>query len=301
MAEFKRLIRVRDGNLGSLGFLPLELCNEIYAFLLADLPPQPAKFKATMYDLLHRKNFSMVSRSIDTAILRVSRHTHLEAYNVMVKKNRFVHIRSRGVPIYLLTAPKVPIVNANADHVSRFKGYVLEVTMISHQEPLPHLSPRAHDPFEVMMLARDLDFLCDGLMQGTNLIPGFGDRLSLTLNLGLVVTASREVRDSESIKSLKGYFSEKTQREILQPFRDYLYDWQNIQVCGLVSADVASSTCKDVASGKWGGPQEVLDHYAARKEAGMRYLEREEVDLANSSWLDDVNEITNLRTNKHFP
>lgn len=302
MADFKRLTRVRPGNLGNLGILPLEVCNKIYAFLLADFSPQQILIPITdsaMQRLI--TEFVRASHSIDTAILRVSRHVHLEAYDLMVKKNRFVYVRSRGVPNYLLSGVSLPIVTANPHHVSQFKGYVLEVTMTSHEQPVLWMPPRAHDPFEVMILARDLKALCFGLMEGNKIIPGFAGRVNLTLNLGFVVTVGREARDYENLEALETYFSEKTQKEILQPFRDNLYDMQNIQVRGLVSADVASSTCEGAASSEWGGPQEVLDYLTAGKEAGMQYLEEEGAWRACDSWMRYVSEITTLRTNHHWP
>lgn len=302
MALFKRLTRLRPGNLGNLGFLPLEVCNKIYAFLLADFDPSSSEVDLTESEIQSLlTEFTWASHSIDTAILRVSRNVHLEAYDLMVKKNRFVRVRSRGVPKYLLSAVAVPIVTANAGRVSRFKGYVLEVTMTSDEEPLPQMSPRAHDPFEAMILSRDAGALCRCLMFGNNFIPGFADRVNLTLNLGLVVTASREARDYENLESLEQYFSEKIQNELLHPFSHFLHDVQNIRVCGLVSADVASSTCKGTASSEWGNPQEVLDHFVARKKTGLQHLERKETSLAADSWLKDVYDMTLLHKNNHWP
>lgn len=302
MALFKRLTRVRPGNLGSLGFLPLEVCNKIYAFLLTDFDPPSTELEITESGIQSLMTDSAwASHSIDTTILRVSRDVHLEAYDLMVKKNRFVRVISRGVPNYLLSAMKVPIVTTNSDHVNRFRGYVLEVTMTSHEEPVPEMPPRAHDPFEAMILARDAGALCFGLMSGNKVIPGFADRVNLVLNLGLVVTASREARDYEDLESLKRYFSEKNQKEILQPFSDFLFDVHNFQVRGLVSADVANSTCNGAASSKWGDPQEVLDHFTAWKEISLQYLERGETSIASDSYVSAVSDIDTLRMNNHWP
>lgn len=297
MSDFKRLTRVRPGNVGSLGLLPLEVCNTIYTFLLADFSPQP-KPKCEISESTIRRHLTEHTRalhSIDTAILRVSRDIHLEAYDVMVKENRFVYVRSRGVPNYLLSSNKLPIVTANEDHVRRFKGYVLEVTMTSHEEPLPGMPPRAHDPFDVMILARDLGLLCVFLMGGDELIPGFADRLHLALNLGLVVTAGSGAQDYKDLESLERYFSEKTQKEILQPFRDFLYEVHNIQVRGLVSTDIAKLTCQGAALSEWGGPQEVLDYFTVRKETAMQFLKKEETSLARGLLVGLASEITMLR------
>ncbi|KAI7786770.1 hypothetical protein LA080_002240 [Diaporthe eres] len=268
MSYFKRLTRVRPGNVGSLGFLPLEVCNNIYTFLLADFDSRP-----------------------ELEFFEVSRDIHL----LMIKKNRFVYVRSRGVPIYLLGADSLPIVTANEDHVRRFKGYVLEVTMTSHDEPPPPLPPSAHDHFDVMILARDLDMLCASLMGFNEGVPGFTDRLHLELNLGPVVTAGPRARDYKDLESLERYFSGKTQEEILQPFRDCLHEVHNVQVRGLVSADVASSICKAAALRRWDGPQQVLDDLTAQKETAMQYLEKKDSWRACSSWKGLASEINILR------
>lgn len=301
MADFQRLTRVRPGNLGNLGFLPLEVCNKIYAFLLADFDPPSNELELTESSIQRSMAaFALASHSIDTAILRASRNVHLEAYDLMVKKNRFVRFISRGVPKYLLSGIELPIVTVNADIISRFKGYVLEVTVTSDEDPLPHMPLGAHDPFEAMILARDTGTLCIGLMAGNKFIPGFADRSSLTLNLGLVNTASHDARDYKDLESLKRYFSDQTQRDILEPFRRFLYGVQNIEIGGVASDDVASWTREGAASGRWGGPQQVLDYFAARKEAGLRHLEREETRLAAELWFRDATEITALRTNKQW-
>lgn len=302
MADFQRLTRVRPGNLGNLGFLPLEVCNKIYAFLLADFDPPFSELEFTEAKIQRSiTSFVLASHSIDTAILRTSRNVHLEAYDLMVKKNRFVRFISRGVPKYFMSGIELPMVAVNADIISRFKGYVLEVTVTSDEEPLPDMPPGAHDPFEAMILARDIGTLCAGLMTGNKFISGFADRLSLTLNLGLVNTASHDARDYKDLKSLKQYFSDKTQRELLEPFRRFLYDVQNIEVGGVASDDVASWTREGAASGRWGGPQEVMDYFVVRKEVGSQLLKREETRLAAESWFRDVTEITALRTNKQWP
>lgn len=293
MSYFKRLTRVRPGNVGSLGFLPLEVCNNIYTFLLADFDPRLEFFESMIQPRM--TEFTPASHSIDTAILRVSRNIHLEAYDLMIKKNRFVYVRFRGVPIYLLGADSLPIVTANEDHVRRFKGYVLEVTMTSHDEPPPPLPPRAHDPFDVMILARDLDMLCASLMGFNEGVPGFTDRLHLELNFGPVVTAGPRAQDYKDLESLERYFSEKTQEEILQPFRDCLHEVHNVQVRGLVSADVASSTCKAAALRRWDGPRQVLDDLTAQKETAMQYLEKKDSWRACSSWKGLASEINILR------
>ncbi|KAG6359484.1 hypothetical protein INS49_013005 [Diaporthe citri] len=294
MTDMNRLTRLRPGNVGSLGFLPIEVCNNIYAYLLAELYPckmEVYSIEAALEEGLG--SFTHVPHSIDTAILRASRDVHREAYDLMVKESRFVHLKFQDFPLILLTRGGVPIVTANTEHVRQFKGYVLEVNMSYHGEPLPNLLSE-NGAFEAMILAENLGRLCQHLMIA-HAIPGFCSQLTMSFNVGPMAIARRETRDYEELGSLERYFTEKTQKGLLQPLRDNLYGIRDVQICGLVSADLASSTLKDVASSKWGGPQDVLDHLTARKEIGMQLFKRNEHILASKSWAQDVIEIDLLR------
>lgn len=294
MAEMNRLARLRPGNLGNLGFLPIEVCNNIYAYLLAEFHPLEVQYDLTKAMVEEDMGvFHRVQHSIDTAILGASRDVHREAYDLMVKENRFVHLKCQGVPHPLMINALVPIVTSNTEHVRQFKGYVLEANTSYQGEQLPQWVGRT-DAFEAMMLATYLNRFCQGLMVG-NMVSGFGSRLTLRLDLGPIVAAGREARDYEDLESLECYFTEKTQKGLLRPFRDNLYGIQDVQICGLVSADLVSSTLKTVAADKWGGPQHVLDHLITRKEIGMQFLREKEHKLAIATWTKDIIEIDVLR------
>jgi hypothetical protein len=66
---------------------------------------------------------------LETTILRVSKQTYLEAYEVMIKTNRFVEVSSvRGLPVRLpVTGLGVPMVTMNEEAVEQFESYVLAV------------------------------------------------------------------------------------------------------------------------------------------------------------------------------
>lgn len=294
MAEMNRLTRLRPGNLGHLGFLPLEVCNKIYAFLLAEFyePCNNEFVPGEDFDIdNYQGSFACIPHSVDTAILRASRDTHREAYDLMVKENRFVHLKSQGVPHFLLTTGAMPIVTKDTDRVSHFKGYVLEVNMSYHGEPLP---PRGETgALEAMILAAHLGFLCERLMVG-NTVLRFSSGLTLRLDVGPVVAASREAWDYKDPESLQCYFTEKTQQELLKPLRDNLYAVRDVQVCGLVSTDVVSSTLNAVASSRWGCPQDVLEYVTARKETGMQLYRRNKHHLAGKLWMQIILEIDML-------
>lgn len=146
--------------MGNLGFLPIEICNKIYTFLLAEFRPtevQQCDDRSSRYVCFVIKkqlaDFTRAQHSIDTAILRTSHDIYCEAYDLMVKKNRFVHVKSQGVPQYLLNAAYLPVVTAVTDHVNRFRGYVLKVTMAFPADQVPELQSCAQDFFDMIVLA----------------------------------------------------------------------------------------------------------------------------------------------------
>lgn len=294
MTEMNRLARLRVGNLGNLGLLPIEVCNKIYVYLLAEFQPFDAQNQLTGTAFEEQmENFHHVTHSIDTAILRASRDVHREAYDLMVKENRFVHLKCQGIPRVLMANGFVAIVTAKTEHVRHFKGYVLEFNTSYHGEQLPQRYGPSN-AFEAMILAVHLNGFCQSLMIG-NCFPEFSSQLTLRLNLGPVVAAGREARDYEDLESLECYFTEKTQKELLRPLSDNLYGVQDAQICGLVSPDVVSSTLKTMTSSKWGGPQHVLDHLATQKEIGMQLFREKKYQIASNSWMRDILEIDILR------
>lgn len=294
MTEMNRLGRLRDGNLGSLGFLPIEVCNKIYAYLLAEFHQPAYQVELTDAELQeHLEDFHFVPHAVDTTILRTSRDVHREAYDLMVKECRFVHLKCRKIPLFLMTTGAVPFVTMNTEHVRQFKGYVLEVNATYHGEQLPQQFG-GNRTFEAMMLAVHLKGLGESLMIG-NTMPGFSNHLTLRLNLGPMVNVGHEARDYEDLESLERYFTEKTQKKLLRPLADSLYGFQDVQICGLVLTDVVSSTLTAMASSKWAGPKHVLDHLAARKEFGMQLFRENKHQLASNSWTRDIIEIDMLR------
>jgi hypothetical protein len=79
---------------------------------------------------LRRKPFKSF---LNGAILRTSSQIHREAYDLMVKENQFVLLRSTGnLPLSrLLEIPDISIVTTDPSLISQFRGYVLEVELSS--------------------------------------------------------------------------------------------------------------------------------------------------------------------------
>jgi hypothetical protein len=106
---------------------------------------------------------------IDTAILRTSSQLYREAYNVMVKSNRFVLVESTSdLPFFaILRTAFVPLVTMNQSCAFQFEGYTMKVTLSSKcvSKNKWNLGFLTVGPSTAMMLARDLDLVCKGIMQ----------------------------------------------------------------------------------------------------------------------------------------
>jgi hypothetical protein len=103
-----------------------EICNKIYSELLCDIKPPPTTTEGVSALLFE---YEPAHHAIDTAIFRTSTAIYREAYDVMIKTNRFVKITSvPGLPFtLLLKGLRVSIVASQPDTVNRFQGYVLAI------------------------------------------------------------------------------------------------------------------------------------------------------------------------------
>jgi len=81
----------------------------------------------------------------------------------MVKMHRFVHVKSldKTCSQAIVRASNVPVVTKDAIYASQFQGYVMRVTLSSDCD---HESEGLDEYGAVMILARDLYILCNGIM-----------------------------------------------------------------------------------------------------------------------------------------
>jgi hypothetical protein len=92
----------------------------VYALLLCS-------FDITTPELISQASIVTVVRaihSVDTAILRANTQTYREAYDVMVKINRFVRVSSTGgLPLRsMVMSRRVPVVALGAERIGLFQG-----------------------------------------------------------------------------------------------------------------------------------------------------------------------------------
>jgi hypothetical protein len=306
MIQMTRLERRRPGNVGNLGFLPVEICNEIHTCLLAEFKPVGLKQLdgQTMASALEDQlaEFTRARHSIETAILSTSRDIYCEAYNLMFKKNRFIRVTSQGVPKHLMSTAPLPVVTAVTDHVKDFRGYVLRVTMTFPGQLAPSWKPVAYrEFFEAMILAKDLDKLCLGLMQGDLFIPHFKDGVVLTLYLGPAVTVSPKTLHFEDLRSLeRGLCSETNQIKVIQPFSDWLKDFKNVRLYGLVLADVAESFSKRTTWGDLDTLPKIVDDITDAVQPSL-VKPREKVWSGPNPWIKGICLLNMLRNGDLWP
>lgn len=106
--------------------LPGEIRNKVYGFLLCAFDEAPEEYDPGDYLLAcPTRNFTFVTHSVDTAILCTNSKIHREAYDFMVKTNRFVRVSClRGLPIItMLRIHRVPVVTVQRS-LEHFKGLV---------------------------------------------------------------------------------------------------------------------------------------------------------------------------------
>jgi hypothetical protein len=115
--------------------LPKEIRDKIYREILCDFHPKPTtRIPSELIESSVR-----ALHSIDTAILRTSTAIYREAYECMVKTNRFVKVTSsHSIMLHLmLNGRQVPVVAQKKKVVNNFGGYVLAVHLDT-TKPIHH-------------------------------------------------------------------------------------------------------------------------------------------------------------------
>ncbi|CAN9329941.1 unnamed protein product [Alternaria alternata] len=104
--------------------LPGEIRNKVYRIVLCSFRPPPTTIEPSSFFTPE-----LAKHDIETSILRTSKETYLEAYDVMVKSNRFVKITSsRGHSLRgPLKGRAIRMIAIDEEIVDKFKGYVLSV------------------------------------------------------------------------------------------------------------------------------------------------------------------------------
>ena len=184
-----------------------------------------------------------------TAILRTSKETYREAYDVMVKTNRFVKITSVG-GIALrpsLCGQQVPLCSLDENVVNSFKGYVLGVHLDCKSSDLSLRDDRgkpALEPFTCMVLHRDLDKVCRAFNDVDAHQKGFTAMLKMCITVAPVLDT---MRDNAISPSFDDFFTKKTQETLLNPFTANMYGYRSVEVRGHVDSALATAVRQEIA------------------------------------------------------
>jgi len=273
--------------------LPSEIRNKIYRELLCafQAPPETVT-AASAFD----NSFHPSPHSIDTAILRTNTITHREAYDVLVKTNRFVRITSvHGVPLRrLMQSLMVPVV-ASRISAQQFKGYVLAVHL-GCKEPVRVQEGTGFEgmlePQDLIILHRDLDSLCRALADADAHKAGLIANFELSIKVAPVLSDQVSTRYTPSFDN---FFSETTQKTLLAPFRNHLYGYTSVEIAGHVSKSLASTVREELQQDRWSNPQIILSDFTAAKEAGTQLFQQRDLSNASLTWQDaavDIDKIT---------
>lgn len=85
---------------------------------------------------------NIMVQNVNTSLLRTCRFIHDEAFDFMIKTNRYIRVSAHDVNLEIpLYESHVPFLSLDMDRVSRFPGYIMHVT-IEDMGRGPRLGPR---------------------------------------------------------------------------------------------------------------------------------------------------------------
>ncbi|KAH7554934.1 hypothetical protein BM1_07595 [Bipolaris maydis] len=251
--------------------LPSEIRNKIYRIILCEFDHSPSQFDDDfMEDVLQ---LPRVEHRIETSILRTSKEIYREAYDIMVKTNRFVKVTSvDGLPVIgALSGQQTPVVTQEKFLVDQFKG--------------SSRNSDWYEPLTAMMLHRHLDKLCQGIKDGDAHSPGFSESLKISIRMAPVLD---NIRSNNIMPSFDGFFSEKMQKTLFAPLRANLHGYKGVEVKGHVDSSVATAL-------------PILAQYMAAKEEGTRLFHKGQHELGCLKWQDATVEIDMLIVSSSWP
>ncbi|EAT90819.1 hypothetical protein HBI56_216340 [Parastagonospora nodorum] len=278
--------------------LPREIRDKIYRELLCNFKPRPEEGFMSAEETFE---YTQANNGNEAAILRTNKDVYREAYDVMVKTNRFVRLTSaRGLPIILLLQSiRVPIVTSDKAKVEQFKGYVLALRIGSTVPPnTPQDDLEISQPCSVMILHRDMGWLCQALSDGDAHRKGFSLVVQISID---VAPALIEPLPIGHVTFLQDFFSETTQATLLAPFRTLLRGLQNIKVQGHVNEDLALAVQDEIKQDRWSDPEKVLADLVAAKENGSSLFKQQNGGDAYLAWADAAVDIDKILASGAWP
>ncbi|KAF1918150.1 hypothetical protein BDU57DRAFT_586642 [Ampelomyces quisqualis] len=281
--------------------LPPEIRNKVYRTLLCTFKPRPdPETPKKIETLLH---YESAHDEIDTAILRTNKTTYREAYDVMIKTNRFVKVTSvRGLPVRLLLQSLwCPVVTSDKSAVERFRGHVLAIHLdcAAPYRPSPTNYHRMiSEPCTLLILCRDLDIFCNAIMDGDAHVRSFSETVRININVGPVLDNLVSGRDPTSFEE---FFSTTNQKKLLAPLRSILRGFKSIKVQGHVDHDLARTVQMEIEQDQWSDPQQILADFASAKEKGYTLFQQRKFGYGCLVWQDAAVDIDKIRASSSWP
>ncbi|KAL1599883.1 hypothetical protein SLS60_007688 [Paraconiothyrium brasiliense] len=273
--------------------LPLELRDKIYQELLCNFKAAPSY---GVNDVVLHKPCDYYVRNIHANILQANKQIYHEAYAIMVKINRFIHVKFfGGLPLdHMLETSTRRVICHRPDAVEAFKGFTMAVSVTP--EGLAWFKPEDHflvakankAAMHCMILGED----CAGLVRTLSNVhmPNLGK----TLDISVAVAPYLDDRSLMEKESLQPFFNEEgTQENLLAPFREKLRGVENIKITG-VEASLASAVKEDIAKDEWTDPQVVLSDLQTAKQRGNDLFKAKELRKASQTWEEAVNDIERI-------
>jgi hypothetical protein len=273
------------------GDLPREIRNKIYRELLCDFRPRP-----TSIDVNSMFKFELAKNDIHAAILRTSKAVYAEAYDTMIKNNRFVKITSlQNVPLGLLVnGLRVRVVTPKKKAVESFKGYVLGCQVgASRDIPIQQGGPSADlaKACHLMVLHRDMDVFCSALMDGDAHCPGITQLFQITITVAPILSVRQPSKHSPL---LNDFFSVETQKTLLAPFRTALRGFKSVKIEGHADRNLAREVEDEIAQDRWSDPKQVLADFIAAKAKGLKLFHQGKKGEGSLEWADAALESDNM-------
>ncbi len=251
--------------------LPTEIRCRVYQIILCDFA-QTARVCDTMRNPtlpLGRVHHNRVHHSVETAILRTCSSIYHEAYDVMVKSNRFVKIiLGSWAAKAIVQNARLLVVTAHKDQVEKFSGYVLELNLGLEIED--YMTTEIQEFDRIMVLHRDLDRICVHLLCAD--AGHYASGICRDLTLAITVGHTSELTPSSKLGSLpEKYFTEKTQQLLLAPFRK-LRSCQHVSINGHVSESLSKAICNELKQDEWSNPDNLSEAFRTTKETYLNLL-----------------------------
>lgn len=236
-------------------------------------------------------DLAVAGHAIEPSILLASKHVHREAYDTMIKTNRFVRVTSSaGIPLrLLLNHLQVPVVAEKKEYIDSFPGCVLSISLTCSKDMGNRFrqTPFSTEPCSLLLLGRDMDVFCDTLMDGDVHVPNFGTQVGLKIAVAPgSILASVSYRDS-----ISEFFSDKTQQVLLEPFRARLRGFKKVKVRGLVDRATAEAVENELAQDTASDPEVVVSNFQNAKDEGQKLYKAKRTDEACLMWQDAALEI----------